>query len=88
MSSTNTIVPDSLFDSSDEKVDGLMTLFDFLVDNDVKLSGVSIADVKEGRAEKIIGLVKAMKLWQERRDSIAKAVGVGGQASMATWVAA
>ncbi|KAG8755383.1 polar growth protein [Serendipita sp. 396] len=80
------IVPDKLFDDGDERIDGLMKLFDFLVDNDVKLSGISMADVKQGRSEKIIALVQSMKQWHERREAIAKSVGVGGVAGLRTWI--
>lgn len=80
------VVPDSLFEDNEERVEGLMKLFDFLLDNDVKLSGISMADIKEGRSEKIIALIKSMKTWKEQRDAIAKSVAVGGQAGILTWI--
>lgn len=63
-----------------------MKLFDFLVDNDVKLSGISLADVRDARPDKIIALVRSMKQWYDRRETIAKNVGAGGPASMITWI--
>lgn len=63
-----------------------MKLFDFLLDNEVKLSGISMADVKEGRSEKTIALIRSMKQWKEQRDAVAKSVGVGGQAGVLTWI--
>ena len=80
------VVPDSLFDNGEERIDGLMKLFDFLLDNDVKLSGISMADVREGRTEKVSALVRSMKQWYDRRDAIVKAVGIGGQAGVMTWM--
>lgn len=80
------IVPDHLFDNQEERIDGLMKLFDFLVDNDVKLSGISLADVRDARPDKIIALVRSMKQWYDRRETIAKNVGAGGPASMITWI--
>jgi hypothetical protein len=61
-----------------------MKLFDFLLDNDVKLSGISMADIRDGRTEKIIALLKSMKQWKEQRDTINRSVGVGGQAGALT----
>lgn len=80
------VIPDSMFDGGEERVDGLMKLFDFLVDNEVKLSGISMADVKEGRADKIIALVRSIKQWHERREAIAQSIGVGGRAGVMTWI--
>jgi hypothetical protein len=80
------VVPDSVFDGGEERVEGLMRLFEFLVDNDVKLSGISMADVKEGRADKIAALVRSIKQWHERREAIAQSIGVGGRAGVMTWI--
>jgi hypothetical protein len=74
------LVPDKLFEGGEDRIDGLMKLFDFLLDNDVKLSGISMADIKEGRSEKIITLLRSMKQWKEQQDAIAK-----GQAG-AFWI--
>ncbi|PVG03581.1 hypothetical protein CPB86DRAFT_804075 [Serendipita vermifera] len=79
-------VPDNFFDNGEERVEGLIKLFDFLLDNDVKLSGITMADIKEGRSDKIITLVRSMKQWQEKRNAVAKSVGVGGQANVMTWI--
>jgi len=80
------LVPDKLFEGGEDRIDGLMKLFDFLLDNDVKLSGISMADIKEGRTDRIIALLKSMKQWKDQRDAIAKSVGVGGQAGILTWI--
>ncbi|KAF8914405.1 hypothetical protein CPB84DRAFT_1811707 [Gymnopilus junonius] len=56
-------VPDSAFpvDANDDKLDGLFRLFDFLLDNEVKMGSVSINDVRQGKRDKIIQLLKALK---------------------------
>jgi hypothetical protein len=84
-SPSDPLVPDSLFEGGEERIDGLMKLFDFLLDNDVKLSGISMADVREGRSEKVSALVRSMKQWHDRRDAIVKAAGVG-QGGVMTWM--
>jgi len=71
------VVPDSLFDGGDERIDGLMKLFDFLLDNDVKLSGISMADIRDGRSEKVSTLVRSMKEWHDRKNALVNAAGVG-----------
>jgi hypothetical protein len=65
-------VPDSAFpsDPSDDKLDGLLGLFDFLLDNDVKLGSVSINDVRQGKRDKIFQLLKALKTWEEKRRAV------------------
>ena len=74
-------VPNSAFpaDIHDDKLDGLFRLFDFLLDNDVKMGSVSINDVRLGKREKIIQLLKALKAWEDKRKAlaftIAKATG-------------
>lgn len=79
-------VPDSLFattpEEADEKLDGLFALFDFLLDNDVRMGSVSINDVRQGEREKLVQLVKALKTWKEKRQSLqrslsGRAVGTG-----------
>ena len=62
-------VPDSVFPSSpaDEKLDGLFILFDFLLDNDVRMGNVSINDVRQGNREKLVQLVTSLKAWEEKR---------------------
>lgn len=76
-------VPDSAFPTNinDDKLDGLFRLFDFLLDNDVKMGSVSINDVRLGKRDKIIQLLKALKAWEDKRNalalSITKATGPG-----------
>lgn len=62
-------VPDSAFprDINDEKLDGFVRLFDFLLDNEVKMGSVSINDVRFGKREKILQLLKGLKTWEEKR---------------------
>ncbi|KAI0694374.1 hypothetical protein C8T65DRAFT_585044 [Cerioporus squamosus] len=76
-------VPDAAFPSSpnDDKLDGLFRLFDFLLDNDVKMGTVSINDIRQGKREKIIQLLRALKAWEERRKAIAESVGRGAVAA-------
>ena len=61
-------VPDSAFpnDVHDDKLDGLFMLFDFLLDNDVKMGSVSINDVRLGKRDKIFQLLKALKAWDDK----------------------
>lgn len=75
-------VPDSAFPSgpSDDKLDGLFRLFDFLLDNDVKMGSVSINDVRQGKRDKILQLLKALKGWEEKRKVLNMSVGAGGGA--------
>ncbi|KAF5363809.1 hypothetical protein D9756_000046 [Leucocoprinus leucothites] len=73
-------VPDSAFpvDASDDKLDGLFRLFDYLLDNDVKMGNVSINDVRQGKRDKIVQLLKALRGWEEKRRAIAQSFGKGG----------
>ncbi|KAI0340826.1 hypothetical protein BDW22DRAFT_1359658 [Trametopsis cervina] len=66
-------VPDSAFPTSptDERLDGLFKLFDFLLDNDVKMGTVSINDIRQGKREKIIQLLQALRAWEDKRKAIA-----------------
>ncbi|PFH47127.1 hypothetical protein AMATHDRAFT_50532 [Amanita thiersii Skay4041] len=71
-------VPDSAFpaDPQDEKsIDGLFSLFDFMVTNDVKVGSVSINDIRMQRPEKVAQIVKALKAWEDKRKAIAQSVG-------------
>lgn len=72
-------VPDSAFpvDNDDDTLDGLFRLFDFLLDNDVKMGSVSINDVRQGKPEKILQLMKALKAWEDKRRTIAESIGKG-----------
>jgi len=62
-------VPDSAFPQGpgDDRLDGMFKLFDFLLDNDVRMGGVSINDVRNGNGEKIAQLVRSLKVWEEKR---------------------
>jgi hypothetical protein len=75
---TSPLVPDSAFPSGpdDDKLDGLFRLFDFLLDNDVKMGSVSINDVRQGKRDKIIQLLKALKAWEDRRKDVLRSIGV------------
>lgn len=66
-------VADSAFPTSpnDERLDGLFRLFDFLLDNDVKMGTVSINDIRQGKREKIIQLLQALRAWEDKRKAIA-----------------
>lgn len=65
-------VPDSIFPTTpnDEKLDGLFVLFDFLLDNDVRMGNVTINDVRSGDRDQLVVLVKALKSWEEKRRSM------------------
>ena len=75
-------VPDSAFPTAphDDKLDGLFRLFDFLLDNDVKMGSVSINDVRQGKRDKVLQLVKALKAWEDKRRALAMSVGSSVQA--------
>ncbi|KAG9101848.1 polar growth protein [Ceratobasidium sp. 370] len=66
---TDSGVPDSAFPQGpgDDRLDGLFKLFDFLLDNDVRMGAVSINDVRNGNGEKIAQLVRSLKSWDEKR---------------------
>ncbi|KXN84942.1 Protein pob1 [Leucoagaricus sp. SymC.cos] len=72
-------VPDSAFpiDVNDDKLDGLFRLFDFLLDNDVKMGNVSINDVRQEKREKVVQLLKALKAWEDKRRAIVQSFGKG-----------
>ncbi|KEP48673.1 SH3 domain-binding protein 2 pleckstrin-like (PH) domain protein [Rhizoctonia solani 123E] len=67
-------VSDSVFPQGpgDDRLDGLFKLFDFLLDNDVRMGAVSINDVRNGNAEKIAQLVRALKVWDDKRRTSGK----------------
>jgi hypothetical protein len=60
---------------TDDKLDGLFRLFDFLLDNDVRMGSVSINDVRQGRREKIIQVLKALRQWEDKRRQVAESLG-------------
>ncbi|KIK57636.1 hypothetical protein GYMLUDRAFT_75254 [Collybiopsis luxurians FD-317 M1] len=70
-------VPDSAFptDPTDDKLDGLFRLFDFLLDNDVKMGSVSINDIRQGKRDKVLQLLKALKAWEDKRKALAHSIG-------------
>lgn len=70
-------VPDAAFPTSatDDKLDGLFRLFDYLLDNDVKMGSVSINDIRQGKREKIIQVIKALKAWEDKRRQLAESLG-------------
>ncbi|KAF4619419.1 hypothetical protein D9613_004857 [Agrocybe pediades] len=72
-------VPDSAFptDPNDDKLDGLFRLFDFLLDNEVKMGSVSINDVRQGKRDKILQLLRALKAWEDKRRAIANTIARG-----------
>ncbi|KAG8929999.1 polar growth protein [Tulasnella sp. 418] len=78
-----TDVPDSVFPSASEpdKLDGLFKLFDFLLDNDVRIGSVSINDLRQANRDKIILLVKSLKAWKEKRQELAQTFDKQGMAA-------
>ena len=70
-------VLDSAFPSGpdDDKLDGLFRLFDYLLDNDVKMGTVSINDIRTGKRDKIVQLLKALRAWEDKRKAIAHSLG-------------
>jgi len=72
-------VPDSAFPEgpSDDKLDGLFRLFDFLLDNDVKTGSVCINDIRQGRRDKVVQLLKALKVWEDKRVAIVQSIAKG-----------
>jgi hypothetical protein len=71
------LVPDSVFPRgpNDDKTDGLLILFDFLLDNDVKMGSISINDVLQCKRDKIIQLLKALRAWDEKRLAVLQSIG-------------
>jgi hypothetical protein len=65
-------VPDSAFPlgPGDDRLDGLFKLFDFLLDNDVKMGSVSINDIRQGRREKQVQLLKALRAWEDKKKAM------------------
>ena len=69
-------VLDSAFPSDihDDKLDGLFRLFDFLLDNDVKIGSVSINDVRLGKRDMIMQILKALKAWEDKQKAHALSI--------------
>ena len=63
------IAPDSAFPRgpNDDTLEGLFRLFDFLLDNDVKMGVISINHVRQRKQDKIVQLLKALHAWEKRR---------------------
>lgn len=60
------------FGPNDDTVDGIIVLFEFLLDNDVHLGTVSINDLRRGKKEKIVQVLKALKSWEDKRAEISQ----------------
>lgn len=60
--------------ANDDKLEGLFRLFDYLLDNDVKMGSVSINDIRQGKREKIVQLLKALRAWEDKRRAIAQSL--------------
>lgn len=71
---------------NDDKLDGLFRLFDFLLDNDVRIGSVSINDVRQGKRDKIVQLLRALKAWEDKRRQIAMSVANGATTPFMTGV--
>lgn len=71
-------VPDSFFptDPNDDKLDGLFRLFDFMLDNDVKMGSVSINDIRQGQRDKILQIIRALKAWEDKRRAVTESIGL------------
>lgn len=59
-------VPDNAFPTNpgDERVEGLFRLLELLLNNGVKMGRLSINDIRHGRRDKILALLKALKTWE------------------------
>lgn len=70
-------VPDSAFPSgpNDDRLDGLFKLFDLFLDNDIRMGNVSINDVRQGRTDKIVQLLRSLRAWEEKRKAVARSIG-------------
>jgi len=80
-------VLDSEFPSgpNDDKLDGFFKLFDFLLDNDVKTGSVSINEVRQGKRDKIVQLLIALKSWDDKRKAIEQSIAKESLSSMSYW---
>ena len=76
-------VPDNAFPSnlSDDRLEGLFKLFDFFLDNDIRMGSVSINDVRQGRRDKIVQLLRALRAWEEKRYAVTRSIGKGGMSA-------
>ncbi|KAF8076889.1 hypothetical protein FPV67DRAFT_1715490 [Lyophyllum atratum] len=87
---TSPPVPDSAFPQgpTDDKLDGLFQLFDFLLENEVKMGSVSINDVRQGKRDKIVQLLRALRAWEEKRRAVAMSLGSAGSVQAGGFMAA
>ncbi|KAM6501320.1 hypothetical protein JOM56_004334 [Amanita muscaria] len=79
-------LPDSSFPTGpndDKAMEGLFALFDFLVNNEVKMGSVSINEVRLQRPDKIAQIVKALKSWEDRKRILSQAATVQAGTLMA-----
>lgn len=49
-------------------------LFDYIRDHDVKIGSVNITDIRHGKREKIVQMMKALRAWEDKRRAIAQSV--------------
>lgn len=73
-------VPDSAFPSgpNDDRLDGIFSLFDYLVNSDVHLGTVSINDVRQRKGDKIIQVLKALRSWEDKRAELSRLFNASG----------
>lgn len=64
---------------NDDTLDGLFRLFDFLMDNGVTLDGISLNDVRQGKRDKVMQLLKNLKTKQERLQLLLQSMGQPSQ---------
>ena len=59
-------IPDNSF--SYNRLDGLLDMFGFFLDSDIKIGEICVNDVRLGKPEndKIIQLLKALRTWDKR----------------------
>lgn len=79
-------VLDSAFPTNpnDDKLEGLFRLFDYMLDNDVKIGSVSINDIRQGKREKIVQMIKALRAWEDKRRAIAQSLNDPSTGMMAS----
>jgi len=53
-------------------------LFDFFLNNDIRMGNVSINDVRQGKKDKIVHLLRSLKVWEDKRKNIARSLGRSG----------
>ena len=76
---TEPAVPDSAFPSGpgDDRLEGLFKLFDFFLDNDIRMGSVSINDVRQGKPDKILHLMRSLRNWEEKRKNLQRTMRSG-----------